>query len=124
MPRRAMYVVLIRERGLLLVEPKSGMSQGETVKSALNVDGGYSAGRVEVDIPEGATEGWVAWVEGEGPDGKPYFFYRAFDAALAEADVEAKLAQDNETPLRLNRSEIYHATDERPDDDPGVIHIR
>jgi hypothetical protein len=124
MPVREMYVVLLRERGLLLVEPKSGMSQGETVKSALNVDGGYSAGRVEVDIPDAATEGWVAWVEGEGPDGKPYFFFRAFDAALTEADVEAMLAQTNETPLRLNRSEIYRATDERPNSDPGVIHVR
>lgn len=124
MPMREMYVVLLRERGLLLVEPKSGMSQGETVKSALNVDGGYSAGRVEVDIPEAATEGWVAWVEGVGPDGKPYFFFRAFDTALSEAEVEAALAEANETPLRLNRSEVYRATEEKPNNDPGVIHLK
>jgi hypothetical protein len=124
MPMREMYVVLLRERGLLLVEPKSGLSQGETVKSALNVDGGYSAGRVEVDIPETATEGWVAWVEGEGPNGKPYFFFRAFDSTLSEGEVESVLSEANETALRLNRSEIYHATDEKPNDDPGVIHLR
>jgi len=124
MPMREMYVVLLREQGLRLVEPKSGMSQGETVKSALNVDGGYSAGRVEVDIPEAATDGWVAWVEGEGPNGKPYFFFRAFDSKLSESEVEAILNEANETALRLNRSEIYHASDDKPNDDPGVIHLR
>jgi len=124
MPIREMYVVLLRERGLLLVEPKLGLSQGETVKRALNVDGGYSAGRVEVDIPEAATDGWVAWVEGEGPNGKPYFFFRAFDSKLTEAEVEAKLEEVNETVLKMNRSEIYYATDQKPEDDPGIIHLK
>lgn len=101
-----MYVVLMREKGVLLVEPVAGMSQGETVRSALGVEGGYSAGRVLVDVPEGADEAWAAWVEGEA-NGRPYFLLKAFHADLSEDEVTRLLAEAGETPLKLNRSPIY-----------------
>lgn len=106
-----MYVVLTREKGLFIIEPAAGKTQADTIQEALGLDGGYSGGKVCVDVPEGATESWVAWVEGEGPTGHPYFNFRAFDAALTEDEVTARLAGAGETILKLNRSEVYRVTE-------------
>lgn len=107
MPAKWMYVVLVREKGLFLIEPVEGMSQGAAVEAALGMKGGYSTGKVCVDLPEGAAEAWVAWVEGQGPNEQPYFLFHAFDADLTEEQVEAILKGRGEEPLKLNRSLVY-----------------
>lgn len=102
-----MYVVLIREKGLFLVEPVPGQAPAATIEAVLGVGGGYSAGLVAVDLAPGATEAWVAWVEGETTTGTPYFEYRTLDGSLSEAEVESTLAAAGESVLRLGRSEIH-----------------
>ncbi len=107
MAAKWVYVVLVREKGLFLVEPVEGMSQGAAVEAALGMKGGYSAGKVSVDLPDGADEAWVAWVEGQGPNDQPYFLFHAFDPTLSEEQVEAILKERGEEPLKLNRSQVY-----------------
>jgi hypothetical protein len=120
MALRPMYIVMFREKGLFVLEPVPGMTQSAAIEAALHTQGGYSAGLVEVEIPEGASEVWAAWVEGEGARG-PYFMFRTLDGALTEAEAEAALKASGEEPLKLNRSLIYHPTD-RPlaNDEPAV----
>jgi hypothetical protein len=112
MTMKPMYVVMFREKGLFVVEPVEGVTQRAAIEAALATKGGYSAGLVDVDIPEGADEVWAAWVEGEGPRG-PYFIYRTLDAALSEAEAEARLKAAGEEPIKLNKSLIYHPSDRR-----------
>lgn len=120
MALRPMYIVMFREKGLFVVEPVAGMAQSAAVEAALHAKGGYSAGLVEVEIPEGAGEVWVAWVEGEGARGL-YFMFRTLDGALTEADAEAALKAAGEEPLKLNRSAIYHPSERRLErDEPDV----
>lgn len=109
MPERSLHVILTREKGLFVIEPAEGKSQAELVLEALGLGGGYSGGKVYVDVPEGAAEAWVAWVEGAGPNGHPYFNFRAFDSDLSEEEVVARLEARGETPLKLNRSEVYRS---------------
>lgn len=108
MATRDMYVVMVREKGMFLVEPVPGKTQREVVEDATGLQGGYSAGLVPVDLPEGAVEAWAAWVEGEA-NGRPYFFFRAFDAALSEEEVLAHLKANGEEPLKLNITTIHYA---------------
>lgn len=117
MAERPMYVVLLREKGLFLVEPTEGYTQREAVESALGLGGGYSAGMVYVDVPEGAAEAWAAWVEGEAPNGKPYFMLRAFDASLTEAEVEERLREAGEEAHKLVFGPIHRPGERRPDVD-------
>lgn len=107
MPLRWVYVVLVREKGLFLVEPAEGLTQAAAVEAALGLKGGYSAGKVSVELAETADEAWVAWVEGATPAGQPYFLFRAFDPALSEEQVEAQIRADGEEVLKLNRSEVH-----------------
>jgi len=102
-----MYVVLVREKGLFLVQPIPGQTQAATIEAVLGVGGGYSAGLVAVDLGSGASSAWVAWVEGESAHGTPYFEYRTLDGSLSEDEVQSRLAQAGESVLRLNRSEIH-----------------
>lgn len=105
---REMYVVMVRERGMLLVEPVPGKSQREAIEDATGLQGGYSAGLVPVDLPERATEAWACWAEGEA-NGQPYFFFRAFPAELSEEAVVAELSAKGEEPLKLNLTPIQYA---------------
>jgi hypothetical protein len=98
---------MVRERGLFLVEPREGMTHKELIEAALGLKGGYSAGLVELEIPDGAGEVWLAWVETQAPNGSPLFEYRALPGAMAEAEVEAALAAAGEEILKLNRSLIH-----------------
>ncbi|HLN63722.1 MAG TPA: hypothetical protein VK464_19545 [Symbiobacteriaceae bacterium] len=107
MAMRDVFVVLTRDKGLFLVEPRAGMNQRDTIEAALGFGGGYSAGKVQVDLPEGATEAWAAWVTGDDPQGRPYFFMRAFDPSLAQDEVERLIAAEGEEWVKLNRSPIY-----------------
>jgi hypothetical protein len=111
-----MYVVLVREKGMFLVEPVPGVSQKDAIECALGLAGGYSAGLIPVDLPEGTDEAWAVWVEGKEPSGRPYFFFRAFDPSLTEAEVEAQLAERGEEPLKLNLTPIHRARDYRLSD--------
>lgn len=117
MAERPIYVVLLREKGLFLVEPVAGYTQREAVEAALGLGGGYSAGMVYVDVPEGATEAWAAWVEGEGPTGKPYFMLRAFDASLTEAEVEERLRAAGEEAHKLVLGPIHRPDQPRRQDE-------
>jgi hypothetical protein len=105
---RDMYVVMVREKGMFLVEPVPGRSQRETVEEATGVQGGYSAGLVPVELPEGATEAWACWVEGEA-NGQPYFFFKAFASSLSEDEVTAQLREAGEEPLKMNLTPIHYA---------------
>lgn len=107
MAERQIYVVLTREKGLFLVDPVEGMSQRETVLEAIGMKGGYSVGKVFVDLPPETKEAWAAWVEGEGPNGAPYFMMRAFDGSLTEEQVLERLNEMKETPLKMNRSPVH-----------------
>ncbi|MFZ5814048.1 MAG: hypothetical protein ACOY93_01920 [Bacillota bacterium] len=106
-----MYVVLVRDRGLFLVQPLEGESQAEAIEKSLGLKGGYSGGLVELEVPEGVDEAWVAWVEGEGPTGAPYFEYRALHPDLTEEQVNRQLEAAGETAIKLNRSRIYREAD-------------
>lgn len=106
-----MYVVMVRDRGLFLVEPLPNEAPGEAIEKCLGLKGGYSAGLAEIDMPEGVDEAWIAWVEGEAPTGAPYFEYRAFDPGLTEEQVNQRLAEAAETALKLYRSHIYREHD-------------
>ncbi|HWI63502.1 MAG TPA: hypothetical protein VNT75_16820 [Symbiobacteriaceae bacterium] len=114
MATREMYVVLVREKGMFLVEPVPGVSQREAIERALGLGGGYSAGQVPVDVPDDADEAWACWVQGEDPTGRPYFFFRAFPASLEEAAVEAQLRELNEEPVKMNLTPIHWARNSRP----------
>jgi hypothetical protein len=107
MALKDMYVVLVRERGLFLVEPRAGLSQAEAIEAALGLRQGYSTGLVRLELPGGADEAWVAWVEGTLPNGQPYFEYRALDPTLSEPEVHSHLEQNGEEILKLHRSHIY-----------------
>lgn len=109
-----MYVVLVREKGMFLVEPVPGISQREAIERALGMGGGYSAGMVPVDLPADADEAWACWVEGQDPAGRPYFFFRAFPAALTEAEVEARLKEKGEEPVKMNLTPIHWARNSLP----------
>lgn len=109
-----MYVVMLREQGMFLVEPVEGVSQREAIERALGFGGGYSAGRVAVELPADANEAWACWVEGKDPAGKPYFTFRAFPAELAEAEVEAQLQAYGEEPVKMNLTEVHWARNSRP----------
>lgn len=111
---RAVYVVLLREHGLFLAEPTEGEGQRTTMERVLGLKGGYSGGLVELDLPEGAEEYWVAWVELEGPGDRPLFEYRALDGRLTEAEAQARLHAAGEEPLKMNRSPLYSAANPRP----------
>lgn len=117
---RPIYVVLLREKGLFLVEPTEGFSQREAVEAALGLGGGYSAGLVYVDVPEDAVEAWAAWVEGTAPTGRPYFMLRAFEASLTEAEVEERLRAAGEEAHKLVRGPIYRPTERRQEEPPPV----
>ncbi len=105
-----MYVVLVRDKGLFLVEPVEGKPQGETIEDALELKVGYSTGLVYLDLPRETEKAWVAWVEGENPDGSPYFEYRAFDGALTEEQVLDRLREAGEEPLKMNLTEVHWAS--------------
>ncbi|HYF93522.1 MAG TPA: hypothetical protein VD969_15015 [Symbiobacteriaceae bacterium] len=109
MPTREMYVVLVREKGMFLVEPVPGLSQREAIERTLGMGGGYSAGLVPTDVPDGADEAWACWVEGQDAGGRPYFTFRAFPAALTEADVLARLEERSEEPVKMNLTPVYWA---------------
>lgn len=118
---RPMHVVMVRGRGLFLVQPLPGEEQGEAIEKSLGLKGGYSAGLVQIDMPEGVDEAWIAWVEGEGPTGAPCFEYRAFHPDLTEAQVHQRLEEAGETAIKLHRSHIYGEADRNapePDEPP------
>lgn len=115
MAERQIYVVLTREKGLFLVEPVEGLSQREIVEQAIGMKGGYSVGKVFVDLPAETEAAWAAWVEGEGPNGAPYFMMRAFDGSLTEEQVLERLDESKETPLKLNRTPVYRVNGELSD---------
>jgi len=120
-----MYVVLVREKGMFLVEPVPGVSQREAIERALGLGGGYSAGLVPVDLPDEADQAWACWVEGHDPAGRPYYFFRAFPAALSEADVEARLRERDEEAVKINVTPIYWARNSRPvADEPPAQEFR
>lgn len=106
-----MYVVMVRARGLFLVQPLEGEGQGEAIERSLGLKGGYSAGLVHIDMPEEVDGAWIAFVEGEGPTGVPSFEYRAFHPDLTEGQVHARLEENGETAIKLNRSHIYREAD-------------
>lgn len=108
-----MYVVMLREQGMFLVEPVPGVSQREAIERALGFGGGYSAGRVAVELPEDANEAWACWVEGKDPAGRPYFTFRAFPAEMTEAQVEAQLQADGEEPVKMNLTPVHWARNSR-----------
>lgn len=110
MALKQVYVVMDREKGLFLVEPVPGKGQHETVEAALGLQGGYSAGLVELDLPADQGEMWLAWVEVELPDGSPYFEYRVYEGSLTEQQVLAQAGAAGEEPLKLNRTVIHRAT--------------
>lgn len=122
MPVQPMHVVMVRGRGLFLVKPLPDEPQGEAIEKSLGLKGGYSAGLVEIDLPEGVDEAWIAWVEGEDSTGIPYFDYRAFHPDLTEAEVNERLEEAGETAIKLHRSHIYGEADRNaapePDDPP------
>jgi hypothetical protein len=109
-----MYVVMLREQGMFLVEPVEGVSQREAIERALGFGGGYSAGRVAVELPADADEAWACWVEGKDAAGRPYFTFRAFPAALTEAEVEAELQALDEEPVKMNLTPVHWARNSRP----------
>lgn len=113
-----MYVVMIRGRGLFLVEPVEGETQAASIERALGLKSGYSTGLVYMDVPEGVDEAWIAFVEGEGPTGAPYFEYRALHPDLTEEQVNAKLEEAGETAIKLNSSRIYREGDQAPPAEP------
>jgi hypothetical protein len=104
---REMFVVMTREKGMFLVEPREGMNQRDTIEAALGFGGGYSAGKVWVDLPEDATEAWAAWVTGDDAQGRPYYSMRSFDPTLPQEEVERQIAEAGEEWVKLNRSPIY-----------------
>ncbi|MDF2628393.1 MAG: hypothetical protein K0R39_2224 [Symbiobacteriaceae bacterium] len=108
-----MYVVMLREQGMFLVEPVAGVSQREAIERALGFGGGYSAGRVAVELAADADQAWACWVEGKDALGKPYFMFRAFPAELAEAEVEAQLQALGEEPVKMNLTRVHWARDSR-----------
>lgn len=110
---RDMYVIMVREKGMFLVEPVPGLSQREAIERAIGLGGGYSAGLVPVDLPDDAIEAWACWVEGRDPGGRPYFFFRAFPADLSEAEVEARLAEAGEEPVKMNQTPVHWARNSR-----------
>lgn len=115
MATHEMYVVLVREKGMFLVEPVPGVSQREAIERALGLGGGYSAGLVPVDVPDEADEAWACWVEGRDPaTGRPYFFFRAFPSSFDEAEVEARLREQDEEPVKMNLTPIHWARLSRP----------
>ncbi len=119
-----MYVVMIRGRGLVLVEPLPNETQAEAVEKSLGLKGGYSAGLVQIDMPEGVGEAWIALVAGEGPTGATYYDYRAFSPTLTEEQVHEQLTAAGEEAVKLNRSHIFGAGDRNAapeSDDPPVI---
>lgn len=103
-----MYVIMVREKGLFVVEPVAGEDTRTTVENALGLKGGYSSGLVALDVPEGSGDIWIAWVEGEA-NGKPYFEYRALDGALSEEEATQRLQDAGEEPLKLNQTTICWA---------------
>lgn len=109
-----MYVVMLREQGMFLVEPVEGISQREAIERALGFGGGYSAGRVAVELPADADEAWACWVEGRDPAGRPYFSFRAFPADMAEAEVEARLQAEGEEPVKMSLTTVHWARNSRP----------
>lgn len=126
MAMQPMHVVMIRGKGLFLVVPLPEESQGEAIEKSLGLKGGYSAGLVEIEMPEGVDEAWIAFVEGENAAGAPYFEYRAFHPDLTEEQVKAKLDEAGETALKLNRTHIYGENDRNaapePDEPPIEWH--
>ena len=106
MPVEDMYVVLLREKGLFAVRPVPGQASGATIEAALGVKGGYSTGLIEVNLPAGATQAWVAWVEDRTAGGVPHFEFRCFDPSLTAEEVEATIRESGQETLRINRSEI------------------
>ena len=113
-----MHVVMVRGRGLFLVKPLPGEGQGEAIEKSLGLKGGYSAGLVQIEMPEGVDEAWIAFVEGEGPTGAPYFEYRAFHPDLTEEQVNQRLEEAGETALKLHRSHIYDEDDRNATPEP------
>lgn len=109
-----MYVVMVRGRGLFLVEPVEGETQAESIERALALKSGYSTGLVYIEVPEGVDEAWVAFAEGEGPTGAPTFEYRALHPDLTEEQAHEQLAQAGETAIKLNRTRIYRQYDRAP----------
>lgn len=109
MPTEDMYVVLVRDKGLFVIEPVPGETPGETIELALGLKGGYSSGLVEVNIPDGATHAWVAWVESTTPAGLPHFEFTCLDGELTEAEASERLRGAGQEPLRLERTEIIRA---------------
>jgi hypothetical protein len=109
-----MYVVLIRGRGLFLVEPVEGESQAESIERALGLKGGYSTGLVYMEVPQGVDEAWIAFVEAQGPTGAPAYEYRALHPDLTEEQANEQLEQAGETAIKLNRSRIYRQFDQAP----------
>lgn len=116
-----MYIVMVRGKGLFLVQPLEGETPAEAIEESLGLRSGYSVGTVQMDLPEGVDEVWVALAEGEGPNGAPYFEYRALHPDLTEEQAQEQLEQAGETVLKLNRSRIYRERDYRPEpDEPPV----
>lgn len=117
-----MYVVMVRGKGLFLVEPVAAETQAQSIERTLGLKSGYSTGLVQLDLPESVDEAWIAWVEGEGPNGAPYFDYRALHPDLTEEQATAELEQRGETAVKLNRTRIYREGDRTDiaDDEPPV----
>jgi len=106
-----MYVVMIRGQGLALVQPLENESQAEAIEKSLGLKGGYSAGLVHLEMPEGVAEAWIALATGDGPTGAPYYEYRAFPPEWTEEQVQQRLAESGEDAVKLNRSRIYGESD-------------
>lgn len=111
MPFKQVYIVMVRDKGLYLVEPVEGQEKSATIEAALGIRSGYSAGLMSFEFPEGSGEVWVAWVELEAPNGRPYFDYRVLDGALSEEEATAQLREVGEEPLKLYQTRLLHPGD-------------
>jgi hypothetical protein len=108
---KEVYVILVREKGLYLVEPVPGQDKKETIEASLGLKSGYSGGLMQLDLPEGDDEFWLAWVETETPDGRPYFDYRTLEGSLTEEEATARLREQGEEPIRLQKTRVRKPTD-------------
>lgn len=111
MPLKEAYVVMVREKGIYLVEPVPKQEKSATIQAALGIRSGYSAGLMSFAFPEHSDDVWTAWVELETPSGRPYFDYRVLDGALSEDEAIAQLRAAGEEPLKLFHTRLLHPGD-------------
>lgn len=130
MPLIETYVVMVREKGLYLVEPVPGQEKSATIEAALGIRSGYSAGQMCFEFPEKSAEVWLAWVELQTATGRPYFDYRVLDGSLTEEEAIAELQAANEEPLKLHHTRLLRPGDrielypDLPDGEDEVVEFR